>query len=92
MHSANCPLCGRPPVRPRASDSRVRPEVDALIARLRAEGLSLAQIAARLDAEGVRPSQDGRRRWAISSVAKILARISRAKTGTYEKEHLPLKK
>jgi hypothetical protein len=62
---------GRPPAPVPASAGRA--------VELRARGLSLAQIAAALDAERV-PTPSGKGRWAKTSVQYVLARWDRART------------
>lgn len=51
------------------------PEVAARITTLRAEGLSLAKIAARLTADGVRTARGGQE-WRASSIARVLERTA----------------
>jgi hypothetical protein len=59
---------GRPPAPVPPSAQRA--------AELRGQGLSLAQIAAALDAEGL-PTPSGRGRWGKSNVQYVLARFDR---------------
>ena len=59
---------GRPPAAVPASAARA--------VELRAQGLSLAQIAAALDAEAV-PTPSGKGRWGKSNVQYVLARWDR---------------